>query len=217
MASDLTDLARVLLALACIALAFYGAFGKCDWQARRWRLPTRVGALIAVGGVLMAVASLLLLPTFPRYGWAPISEGLGENLRFAFLPTLTLALGALPLYVQMLRTDMVRTLQENFVTVARAKGLPNRRIIASEALRPSLFSVTTVIGLSFGNMIGGTVIVEFLFGIPGIGRVLMDAIITKDYPVVQAGVLIVAVCFLLVNLVVDASYALIDPRVRHGS
>lgn len=166
---------------------------------------------LAVGVVLWAT-----LPTFPRQGWVPLSRGIGANLESAFLPSLTLALGLVPLFVQLLRSDMVQTLGQNFITIARAKGMPERHVIIREALRPSLFSLVTVAGLVTGGLIGGSVIVETLFGLNGLGRVIVQAIQSKDYPVVQAGVLVAAALFLLINTLVDFAYYLLEPRIRRA-
>ena len=167
---------------------------------------------LAVGAVLWAT-----LPTFPRQGWVPLGQGIGGNLRSAFLPALTLALGLIPLFVQLLRSDMVQTLGQNFIVIARAKGMPERHVIVREALRPSLFSLVTVAGLVTGSLLGGSVIVETLFGLNGLGRVTVQAIQSKDYPVVQAGVLIAAALFLLINTLVDFAYYLLEPRIRRAS
>ena len=176
-----------------------------------------VGSWLAA--LLPGVLGVILwatLPQFPRQGWVPISEGLGPNLRSAFLPALTLALGLIPLFVQLLRSDMVRTLGQNFIVIARAKGMPERHIIVREALRPSLFSLVTVAGLVTGSLLGGSVIVETLFGLNGLGRVTVNAIQSKDYPVVQAGVIIAAAIFLLINTLVDFTYYLLEPRIRRA-
>lgn len=167
---------------------------------------------LAVGIVLWAT-----LPTFPRQGWVPLSQGVGDNLRSAFLPSLTLALGLIPLFVQLLRSDMVQTLGQNFIVIAWAKGMPESHVIVREALRPSLFSLVTVAGLVTGSLLGGSVIVETFFGLNGLGRVTVQAIQSKDYPVVQAGVLIAAALFLLINTLVDFAYYLLEPRIRRAS
>lgn len=154
------------------------------------------------------------LPAFPREGWVSLGDGVGQNLLHAFLPSFTLALGMMPLYAQLLRTDMIATLRQNFITVSRAKGMPPGHIVFKEALRPSMFSLVTVAGITFGNLVGGSVIVETIFGLPGLGRVLITAIEAKDFAVVQIAVLVAATLFLLLNTIVDITYTFLDPRIR---
>ena len=134
----------------------------------------------------------------------------------AFLPALTLGLAEFAIYTQLLRGDMAATLQEDFVLSARARGLPSRHILLREALRPSSFSLITLAGVNLGRLIGGTVIIEKLFGLGGVGTLVTQAIPQKDFPVLQGSVLILAVAYLLINTFVDVGYNFIDPRVRRG-
>jgi peptide/nickel transport system permease protein len=118
--------------------------------------------------------------------------------------------------MRLLRSDVASTLREEFILVARAKGLSDWRILLTHALRPSSFSLVTVMGINIGHLIGGTVIIETLFALPGVGRLLIEAINTRDLLMVQGGVLFIAAAFVLVNAVVDTIYAILDPRLRHG-
>ena len=131
-----------------------------------------------------------------------------------FLPALTLALPAAATYMRLLRTDLIKTLQDDFITTARAKGLPSWRILVRHALRPSSFSLVTVVGLSVGALLGGALVVENIFSIPGVGKAVVDAVFRKDYLVVQAIVLLIATTYVVVNFMVDAFYVVLDPRVR---
>lgn len=166
---------------------------------------------VAIGGLIF-----LLLPDFPREGWVAVTADPGKNLLHAALPAVTLAMSLAPLYAQLLRADMIQTLRQSFVTVARAKGMTPRHVVIKEALRPSLFPLVTVAGLSFGNLIGGSVVVESIFGLPGLGRLLVNSIQAKDYAVVQAAVLVAAALFLLLNALVDITYSILDPRLRRA-
>ena len=130
------------------------------------------------------------------------------------LPALTIALPAAAVYQRLLRDDLVTTLQEEYILMARSKGLARRSILFRHALRPSLFSFVTVFGLTTGALIGGSLVVENIFRVPGLGSAVVDAVVREDFPVVLAIVMVVAVVFVAVNFVVDAVYALIDPRVR---
>ncbi len=139
---------------------------------------------------------------------------LASRLRSMVLPGLTLGLPAAAVYQRLLRTDLLTTMQEDFVHMARAKGMSDRWIMFRHVLRPSLFSMVTVFGLSTAGMIGGSLVAEQIFTIPGIGRALVEAVIRDDFPIVLGGVVVVATGFVVVNFVVDLLYSLIDPRVR---
>lgn len=111
---------------------------------------------------------------------------------------------------------MISTLQEDYIAMARAKGLSARRILLVHALKPSSLTLVTVIGLNIGRLIGGALIVETIFALPGVGRLLVEAIYLRDFVILQGGVLLVAIGFVLVNFIVDLLYAVLDPRIRHG-
>jgi peptide/nickel transport system permease protein len=131
------------------------------------------------------------------------------------LPTIALAIGLAAGYMRILRSDMISTLQENFITTAKAKGVPDRRILWGHALRPSSFTLLTVFGVQTATLVGGAIIIEFIFNLPGLGTVLGTAIAQKDFLVVQGVVVVIAVGFVLINFLVDLLYAALDPRVRH--
>ena len=133
------------------------------------------------------------------------------------LPIATLGLFEFPIYMRLLRSDMIQTLQQNFILLARAIGLPPWRILITHALRPSSLSLITVVGINMGRLIGGAVIVEVLFGLPGVGQLLVDGIYQREYLVVQGVVLFVGVFFVLINSLVDLLYSMLDPRVRVDS
>ncbi len=172
-------------------------------------------------GALIAVAAYLLFahfPDFPRQGFVRWSDKRGklENLRSAFLPALTLALVEIAIFMRLLRGDLISTLQEDYILSARAKGMPARRILVRDALRPSSFSLITVAGVALGRLIGGTAIVEAIFNLPGMGTLIIDSVSAKDYRVVQGAVLVIAVFYVAINAVIDISYAYLDPRIRRG-
>jgi len=175
-----------------------------------------VGLPQFVLGPILVFIFALRFRWFPPSTWVRFSEDIPGNLKHAVLPALTLGLGLLANFSQLLRADMIGTLQQDFVLAARARGLPTRHVLLREALRPSSFSLITLAGVNLGILIGGSVIVEALFGIGGIGQAITQAIPQKDFPMLQGGVLILSVSYLLVNTLVDMSYALIDPRVRRG-
>ncbi|HWI40599.1 MAG TPA: ABC transporter permease [Verrucomicrobiae bacterium] len=183
------------------------------------RLFTTVGfAMTSLPSFALALVLIfffsLRLKWFPATGYIPLSEGLAANLRSFVLPALSIALVEWVILMRVLRGDMISTLQEDFILLARAKGLPTWRILLRHALRPSCFSMITLLGLHVGNLIGGAVIIENLFALPGIGRLLLGGIFTQDYPTVQGCVLVIAVGYVGVNFLVDLCYGLLDPRIR---
>ena len=167
-------------------------------------------------GILLIYGFALNLGLFPATGFVPLGQGIGENLRSIALPAATLALVEFPIYMRLLRSEMIHTLQQNFIGVARAMGLPVWRILLQHALRPSSINLITVVGINMGRLIGGAVIVEVLFALPGIGQLLVDSIFQKEILVVQGVVLIVAFMFVLINAAVDVLYQLVDPRIGHA-
>lgn len=138
----------------------------------------------------------------------------GSQLLSMFLPAVVLSVPLIATYQRLLRTDLISTLQEDFIAVARAKGLPQWHVLVRHALRPSLFSMLTVFGIQTGALIGGSLIVESYFSIPGIGAKVIEAIIRDDFPVVLAVVVVVTVIFVIVNFLVDLAYSYLDPRVQ---
>jgi peptide/nickel transport system permease protein len=174
---------------------------------------------IAVPGFVLG---LLLIYVFPvTLGWFKISgftrftdDPIG-NLNTTILPALTLGLLQVAIYSRLLRSDMIGTLQEDFVTIARAKGLSTRRVLLGHALRPSSFSLLTLAGLNVGQLISGAVLVEFLFGLPGVGLLMVNSILGRDLQMLQGAMLFIVVAYVLLNLLVDALYAVLDPRIRH--
>jgi peptide/nickel transport system permease protein len=151
---------------------------------------------------------------FPSQGWVPLTQSLGGNLQHAILPVATLVLVITPIFVRILRGDIVSVLSENFVAVARSRGLPEWYVLLRHVLRPASASLITVAGISFGALFGGSIIVESFFSLPGIGLLASQAVYNKDLPVMQGVVVCVAVVFVIVNSLVDLSYGLLDPRVR---
>ena len=165
-------------------------------------------------GLLLVYLLALKFEIFPVTGWINLTENFGQNLRHAFLPALTLGLGEAAIYTQLLRNDMAATLQEDFVLSARARGLTSRHVLLREALRPSSFSLITLAGVNLGRLIGGTVIVETLFAIPGLGQLIVQAVFNRDYLILQGALLFVAVAYVVINMLIDLLYLVLDPRVR---
>jgi peptide/nickel transport system permease protein len=177
-------------------------------------------SMLSVPAFLSAILLIYLfaveLHWLPATGYVPFAEDPIGNLRCFVLPALTLALGEWPVLMRVLRSDMIATLQEDYIAMARAKGLKPSRILLVHALKPSSLTLVTVTGINIGRLIGGTVIVESIFALPGIGRLLLGAIYTRDLIILQGVVLFVAFGYVLMNFIVDMLYAVLDPRIRHG-
>src|SRR5271154_2189740 len=188
----------VPLAIVCAARSG-GAFDRFMTGSAFGMLsvPTFLSAILLI--YLFAVR----LHWLPATGYIPFSEDPIGNLRFMVLPALTLALAEWPGIMRVLRSDMIATLQEDYIALAKAKGLKASRILFVHALKPSSLTLVTVTGINIGRLIGGTLIVETVFALPGIGRLLVGAIYARDFIILQGVVLFVAVGFVIVNFVVD--------------
>jgi peptide/nickel transport system permease protein len=166
--------------------------------------------------VLLVYFFAIQLDWLPASTYTEFGDDPREHLEKMVLPTLALAAGQIATYMRLLRTDMIATLQEDFIGVARAKGMPTRRILVRHALRPSSFSLLTVAAITVGQLIGGTIVIEQIFAIAGMGSLIVVSILSRDYLVVQGAVVVIAVGFVLINFLVDLLYALLDPRIRHA-
>lgn len=147
-------------------------------------------------------------------GWFPSSGG--GSFRALILPALSLGLINAGLIARLVRSSMIEVLSEDYMRTGRAKGLPGRLLLWRHGIKNAMIPVVTMIGLQFGGMLAGTVVTETVFSRPGVGRMIVNAIIAKDYPLVQGSVLFLAVLYVTVNLIVDITYALLDPRIRYG-
>lgn len=217
---QLMIMAQVISLLISIPLAMLSAYranSKLDQTITAGAFGTISFPNYALAVVLVAVFAVNL-GWFPAIGYVPIDEGgLVENLKSIALPLTTLVLGLTAVYTRLLRSDLIATLQEDFVLMARSKGLPTWHILTRHALRPSSFTLLTIFGINFGTLIGGSVILETFFSIPGVGRLAVESIARRDYLVVQGVVLVIATAFVVVNFLVDILYSILDPRVRRSS
>ncbi|MFI9628784.1 ABC transporter permease [Streptomyces sp. NPDC052042] len=171
-------------------------------------LPHFMVALLLV--FLLAVKLKLL----PAIGYVPLQDGVMENIKSLAIPTLALSAGLIPLYLRVLRTEMVRTLQEDYILLARSIGLRSGTILTRYALKPSLPTLVTVVGVNIGVLVGGTVVIELISGLPGVGTLLFTSINARDYVMVQGLILLIASAYVVANFFVDMLYTFLDPRVR---
>ncbi|HEX5613755.1 MAG TPA: ABC transporter permease [Acidimicrobiia bacterium] len=208
--------AQVIAFVIAIPVAIYSAYRVGRWFDR--------GATAASFGVIAIppfILALLLIYFFAvKLGWFPTvydpdAEAV-ERLRSMFMPAFTLGLGLAAVYARLLRTDLVATLQEDFILMARAKGMPTWHILLRHALRPSTFSLITVAGIQIGALIGGALVVERIFSMPGLGTIIVESVLSRDYQVVQGAILLITAAYVAVNIAVDLVYGYLDPRVRHA-
>jgi peptide/nickel transport system permease protein len=212
----LTTLATLVAVTLGLTMGLVAALRHGRWQDN--------GAmLVAIGGVSMPTFWLglnlififgVVLGWLPVAGYEPLSSGLWESFRYLILPSVTLGLFQAALLARLTRSMMLETLGDDYVRTARAKGLAEHTVVIRHAFRNALIPLLTVIGLIFAALMGGAVITEQVFNIPGVGRMLIQAVARRDYPVVQGVVMIVAALYVLINLVVDLLYGYLDPRLR---
>lgn len=167
-----------------------------------------------VGYVLILVFSVTL-NWFPVQGYAPLADGLGGFLHRLALPSLTLATVFVALITRITRASMLDVLGEDFVRTARAKGAPERTVLFRHALRNAAAPIVTVVGVAITTLISGVVVTETIFNIPGVGSLIVDAVLARDYPVVQGTILFFSFIYVFVNLAIDLVYVLLDPRIRY--
>jgi peptide/nickel transport system permease protein len=181
--------------------------------------------LVALGGISMPsfwvglnliFVFAVVLGVLPVAGYQPLSRGLWENLRYLILPAVTLGFAQAALLARMSRSMMLDVLREDYVRTARSKGVAEGKVVLMHALKNAMVPLVTVMGLTFAILMGGAVITEQVFNIPGVGRLLVQSVLRRDYPVVQGIVLLIAFNYVAINLLVDILYGLFDPRVRHS-
>ena len=168
-------------------------------------------------GLILIYVFALRLHWFPAVGWNRLSNGIGPNLKTVALPALALAITEIAVYTRVLRSDMIATLKENYILSARAKGLTDRFILFRHGLRPSLLTLVTVVGLNIGFLIGGSLVIEYLFAIPGLGKRLFSAIQQRDFMMVQAITVLITVFYVFVNMTTDFVLMVINPRIRRAN
>jgi ABC-type dipeptide/oligopeptide/nickel transport system permease component len=208
----------VLAATAMGVAAILGMSAGIVSATKRYSMFDNVSMLAALVGVAAPVfwlGVMFQLLFSVHLGWLP-SGGIG-TWKHLVLPALTLGLATAALIARITRSSMLEVLRQDYITTARSKGLVERVVIYKHALKNALIPVVTVMGLQFGTLLGGAVLTETVFSWPGIGRLMVDSILARDYPVVQGAVLLLAVFFVMINLVVDVIYAFLDPRISFGS
>lgn len=211
-------LGMVISLMISIPVGILSALRRGTW----WDHVARAAALVGfcVPRYWLAVLLILLFAVrwrvLPPAGFAAFSENPVDNLRFATLPVLAVALTLAAVQMRFLRSSMMEVIDQDYIRTARAKGLINRVVVLRHALKNALIPFVTVVGLEFGGLLGGLVVVEQIFNWPGVGWLMVQSIIHRDYAVVQGAVLLVAIGFVTINLLVDVAYAALDPRIRYS-
>lgn len=215
---ELTLLGLLIALVMAIPLGVIAAL----WRGKLVDYAVSVFALLGLSipgfflGILLILLFSLRLDWLPPAGYVPFTESPLQNLRHMVLPAVSLGLILAAAATRITRSSMLEVLGRDYVRTARAKGLPERDVVFRHALRNALNPVITVVGLQFGALLGGAVIIEQVFGLPGVGRFALEGINLRDYPVVQGAVLLIAAAFITVNVLVDMIYSLVDPRIRYG-
>ena len=181
---------------------------------------TTAYALLALPNFVLALVLAYIvgveLEWVPPQGYVRLTDNLGDHLKTMVLPTVSLAVGQVAIYMRLLRTDLVATLQQDFILMAKSKGITERRVLWRHALRPSSLTLLTAAGLNVGTLIGGALILEIIFNLDGMGRLIFESISERQVVAIQSLVAIVAIAYVLVNFLVDLLYAVLDPRIRRG-
>jgi peptide/nickel transport system permease protein len=216
--AQLAFMAILIAVVFALPIGIIGAYKQGKWQDGVGSAAATLALSIPnfVIGIFLAEIFAVRLGWVENSGWTRISDGLAANLKQAILPATALALTQMAIFSRLVRSDMIATLQENYILAARSKGLTDRYILMRHALRPSSLSLMTIVGINFGALLGGTVIIEFLFAIPGLGGRLLNAISQRDIMVIQGITVFIAVAYVVINTIVDLLYAVVDPRIRKG-
>jgi peptide/nickel transport system permease protein len=212
----LAQLIGLVLALG-LALLSVSQRRKLGSQASTFFTITALSLPNFILALVLVLVFAVRLQIFPATGFVPIGQSIGANLQSMLLPSLALGIGTAAVYAQVLSAELGKTLQQDFVQFAIAKGMPRHNVLLRHALRPSALPLLTLAGLNVGILLGGSFIIETIFALPGIGQLGVNAIYTKDYLVVQGVVLFVTVSYVVINFVVDLLYSAVDPRVRLGA
>jgi peptide/nickel transport system permease protein len=213
----LSILTIILATVIAVPLGTLAAYKQGSWLDRGVMGLSVAGfsvPVFVIGYVLIYVFALKL-GWFPVQGYQRLSAGFWGFLHRLILPSMALAIVFIALLARMTRTSVLEVLNEDYVRTARAKGLPNLKVLVFHALRNAAVPIVTVIGISIATLLGGVVVTESVFNIPGLGRLTVDAVLARDYPTVQAVILLFALAYVVINLIIDLLYTVLDPRIRY--
>ncbi|MCR2799320.1 ABC transporter permease [Microbacterium sp. zg-Y818] len=213
---ELMLLVQIIALVTAVVLAVWAVYrpnGIVDRIGTAWSFAA-ISAPHFVVGLFLVFVFAVTLGWLPASGFVPLTDGLGPNLATMILPALALSLEPAGIYQRLLRGDMQATMKEDFVLAAQAKGMSTMNILFRQVFRPSSFSLVTLAGINTARLIGSAVVIETLFALPGVGRLLVDSINARDFIMIQAIVAVIAVFYVFVNILIDLLYLLLDPRVR---
>ncbi len=215
---ELAVLAVILSLLIALPAGILAAYRPNTWIDSVSRVLALVGAAVPNFwlALLLVYIFAVSLHWFPSLGWIPLSQGVASNLWHVILPVVVLALPLVAITSRVLRGELMEVMRLMYIQVARSKGVREWGVVMRHGLRNALIPVVTVVGLQVGGLLGGVVITESIFSLPGMGQLVVDAIFNRDYPVLQGSVLFMALVVLAANLLVDLCYAWIDPRIRYN-
>jgi len=209
------------LAVAAMLISIIIGIGSGVVAAWKWKTPldflTMGGTVIGVSMPVFWLGVLLIYVFSMRLGWLPASGFGGGRIAYLILPSFTLAMASAAYVARITRSSVLEESGEMYIKAAKARGVPESRLLFHHALRNALLPIITVIGADFGSYLSGAVLTESIFAWPGLGRFILDAILKRDLPAIQGAVLFMAVLFLVVNLIVDITYARVDPRIKLGA
>ncbi|MDP2626624.1 MAG: ABC transporter permease [Candidatus Rokubacteria bacterium] len=213
----LTALAMLISVAVAVPLGVLAAWRQGSWLDRAIMILSVSGFSMPVFwlGFLLVWVFAIQAGVLPVQGYQPLEAGPWQFLRHLVLPAVTLSLVYMALIARMTRASVLGVLREDYIRTAFAKGLAPHRVLLGHALKAASLPVVTIIGVGFALLIGGAVVTESVFAIPGLGRLTVDAIVRRDYPVVQGVVLVVSGVYVLLNLVIDVAYVVLDPRIRY--
>jgi peptide/nickel transport system permease protein len=212
----LASLAVLLSFLAAVVLGTVAALRRNRLVDRLSTVGSVIGSSVPdfVVGLLLLIVIARRFSVFPSFGYEPMSSGLWEWGRRLVLPVAAMSLSLVGVMTRLTRTSVLSTLEEDHVRTAIGKGLSRRRILLHHVIKPSLIPVITTAGLLFVGVIGGVVVIEYVFSIPGLGRLILDSVGFRDYPMIQGAALVIGVLAIVTSIIVDAIHRLLDPRIR---
>jgi peptide/nickel transport system permease protein len=215
---ELAGLSVLLSVLVAVPLGVLAAVR----QNSGWDFLSRIVGLLGLSFPNFWLATMLILIASLGFGWLPSPifvsplQNPADNLQQMLLPATSLSLALMAVVMRMTRSAMLEVLGQEYIKTARAKGLADRLVLARHALKNAMIPVITVVGIQMGQLLGGAVVIEQIFGLPGMGWTLLNGIYQRDYPMVQGAIVYLAGIFVLLNLLVDLAYAYLDPRIRYG-
>lgn len=214
----LTLLSLVIAVALGLSLGVLAAVRQGSWADLAAMLVSLAGISMPTFwiGLNLILVFAVILGVLPVAGYKSLSAGVWENVRYLILPAITLGFYDAALLARMTRSMMLGVLKENYVRTARSIGLPERRVVLGHALRNALIPLMTIVGLMFAGLLGGALVTETVFNIPGVGRLLIQAVLRRDYQLVQGIVLVIAGVYVLINLSVDILYGVLDPRISRA-